>query len=711
MTVSLLSQTVLIGGEQYQVSTTFVDAALGTIPQASFDVELDANDQRDPPALGDLVQITQDCDGSFVFAGEIREIRRRRATNYTIFSVTAFGEARVAGQARLLRTVDGGPLGTVVRSVWAEALPTVDLSLVGTGGPEVEPTVMTYTSVAEFMQTMERQTGWVWSLENNQLRIFDPTDLAAQPAVMLSQTDFARGTLSYNQTLSIVNVARQQAWFRRTVQVSADLYVGARCYESIPTPRDLPSQSEGWEIEEARVIRGEAVDVGVQDQGDPPVYDPRIPWEDEDFETPDPSAGTALEDVEVRVGTDQIDFDPALKWNPLPLVAITYRKLVWVELTDPVSIAEYGRREGSALPHDGEAGVPEARSRLRKHLESFAYPQINLVGEVLRADLRPGMVIQANLPDLFGERTYMIRRVRRAVVGTELEVQIEAETQGIQPLSASAPPVVLSPTRNPTAEVVRRLENIERGPLNPRTPSGALAADVGPIGEDNEIAVTPVVWAASVFFQSIPSEESVTTPWGSWQSLVEYESLVQAQVDVAWADWGAVLNVAVTPTEFGDSATAWGTWTASVQGESVTQAIVETTWPAWDSEFELEVDVIALVSTGPITWRATCEAATLVSAQVDADWSAWGADATSSSFVLAQVDVTWSAWSAQATDTPVPVQQVELAWPLWSAQVTGTVLEEANVQTVWAPWVNETEGTNSMGMQITLNDVVLPPDN
>lgn len=701
MTLSLHTQTLTINGAAYRVNSTLIDEALGGVPEMSFNIEMDANPGAAVPVLDDEIVLTQVCDGSRTWRGRIESVTVSRANNYTIHRVRALGEERAAGLVRQLRTIDGGPMRDVIRDVWSRALPSVDLSELGTGGPALEPTVMTYTSLAEFMELVERQTGRVWTLRNNVLRVFHPANIAARPVKLVAQTDFEQGSINYETRMDAVNIARQQAWFRRTITVSPALAVGIRCYDSLPLPTGLPQEQDGWELEKAFADRGEASDVrGAVQQS--PLFAPfRFPpWHNP---TQEPSPGTPLDEVEVRVTADMIELRPALKWSPTPRVQLIYRKLAWVERRDQESISLYGPREGAPLPHDGDGGVEEAGRRLALYLEGHALPSVKLTGSLLRADVVPGNVLQATVPDV-GERTYLVRRVRRAVVGTELEVTVEAETVGVQAASASAAPPYRGRQSLPIMEVLRRVENLERGPLNPRTPGGDLALQVGVLGETEAVVVPPIQWTCEVEYDSIATQVFINAPWRRWRASSTFTATLEAFVETNWPAWSPSVEFEATATSVAFIETTWR-WDAATEGQALTSAVVLADW-SWQPALALTVNIEVEKQVEWPVWRASIAADAIILAEVDVTWPAWSTTAASSSFVLAEVETLWPSWTGTATSADVPGEEVQTLWPVWSAEVSGDVIGDAQITASWPAWSNQCEAIVSVGLNVEQEDDV-----
>ncbi|MDD7973447.1 hypothetical protein [Roseinatronobacter alkalisoli] len=593
MTLSLLAQAVSLQGQVYRVSNCLIDEAIGSVPQVSFAVEMDANSGLPVPAIGMQFTVDQICDGLYSVMGEVTSVQRRRIPGGTQYRVTGMGEGRAAGERRWLGIVPAGPLGDSVRFLWQQVLQGVDLSLVPAAGPTLPDYPMAYASVSEFMDFVSNNTGWIWSLRNGVLRVFDPMVPGGNgwPLLPVSNTDFEANSLEITEGLDIINVARQQAWFTRRVTVTAPRFpIG--CRSSVPLPNDLPKESEGWEFVGAQITHGDTVD------------------------------GSDPQQVRITVDPDVAELSVGFWDWPRVTLVLEYRRLVWAEEIDHDSVDVYGFREGPPLPHDGAMGVQAAHDNLRTYLNGVSQPSIRLSGISLRADFRPGQQIQGVLPGLSGERRYLVKRIRRATSGTELQVQFEAETAGLV-ADPNLPPSTrpLGRSADGRGEMVRRLENLERGPLNPASRAGLIAAIVGPVPRPHAVA-GGVAWgvtftAVDPFRQHGEADTAV-----QWSVIAEGQTVVlnhgATQVPLLWTveaqgvmpslgQAGAFVN---WEAEFAGSTLGLGT-----SAPAVTWAVQASGLPAqpeqsqiaahveWSVTASVEaVSVTQAVAAAPVMW-------------------------------------------------------------------------------------------------------------
>lgn len=458
MTISLLSQNVNINLAPYFVSNLNIDVALGAVPTITFAVDGPANAGRPRPRIGDLVEVFQSCDGVQSYRAWITGIEARRAKGAFELRVTALGAERYAALTRKYRVLNEAPLGDQFRDVVTFEIDGLnnfgDVPAPGQG-PIMPEHTLNYASVSDYLDWVQRAVGWFWRIDENGLfHLFDPTDLSANPAQAVNFADFEDESASVNVNMTVINVARKQAWYRRTFTARGQQEsLFQTCIRSIQVPPDAPTDDSSlWELESAELIQGQS-------------------WPDD----------TPREDVALRIADGIIEFDPPLRVTPLPVVRLTFRLLVWTQRQDAASIAEYGRREGPPLPHDGEQGVEEAHVELAQYLQSKALPEVTLEGIFMRSDIAPGDVLEVDLPELSQPRTFLVSRVRRTTEGMELRVRFDAKTLGEDVTNPEDPPKIVMINPSPVHEIVRRTTNLELRNLNPRTLVGQIASRTGPI--------------------------------------------------------------------------------------------------------------------------------------------------------------------------------------------------------------------------------------
>lgn len=465
-------QSCTIGGVSYLVANSSVDISLNATMRMSFYIDLDVNSGRPMPTLGQIVSLSQTGTGGTVqtFEAIVNSVQIERAGNYTRWRVDALGLSEILAHRRILSAWGRTNAKDLLSSAWFATGPHLgmDLSMgVGLSG-EIEEYSSAYDSLLDLATFAANSTGWVWLCYDDQFRFFDP--LAEIHPSAIERAQFAKGSLSLTLDGSAVfNVARQQAWEYTTVTFDQPIIpedVRRRAFDTIQvvycaTRFTGPSNLNGTPFEAWEFVSGE-VQQGTPVPENTPLGEIEVGWSDEEL-----SVSTSVPLLAPPNST--LAFTMPLR------IQATFRRLVWTEARHEESIDLYGVREAPVLPNDGGVDVPESLRRLQEFLLQRAYPPVSVSGAYLRTDILPGELREVVMPELGISRQCVVESVKRTY--TKQGLSVDVSMRSITPAGVLA----ARPKPDPLPEAFKRIEKLERSPLNPASATGALWIGKAPI--------------------------------------------------------------------------------------------------------------------------------------------------------------------------------------------------------------------------------------
>lgn len=480
MTLAHVSQTCTIAGRAYRVHGSSVEYSLNSVPRIQFAVDADANTLEPIPRFGEEVVLTQIGDGAQVFRGTIVDLAPIRGSNFTQYLVGAEGLTGLAAYRRFLDIVPAGSASSVISAIWnLYGPPTVNfLYDPSTDDLGLGEYASTYGSVSDFLNFVTNSTALAWRDEGNVIRVLDPE---SQPlGAEITQRDFAKGSLRANYSgASVFNLARTQAWEFTTVQFNNPMMpedVRRRAWDTVQVlycatrfkgPPTIAGLSyDQWEFVNGRVVRGRVA------ESNTPLSQIEV-----SFDEGEKAVTTSL-GLLASPGEGVIGFTSSV------LVEGIFRRPVWVEAGRQDSITRYGLRESPVLPNGGDMDVSQELDHLENFLNLVSHPPLEVSGEYLRTDIRPGERRRLDLPDLGVSGTFVVERVRRTHGGNML--QVEAVFRELVAIAGGREVRPLSSKPDPLPEVLKRLERLEGTRLDVTSHLGTVwlpgGEQGGPIG-------------------------------------------------------------------------------------------------------------------------------------------------------------------------------------------------------------------------------------
>mgnify|MGYP006424652101 CR=1 FL=1 len=447
-----VTQRVFVGGVEIPVRGCAIDEGINEAARISFVAEVDLDPAAAGITEGGDVRVEQDVGAStYVIRGRIQRAKLQRGESYTYVKVDALGESDAAKHLRFLANYsDPIDIDQLITEVWTDHGPSsVSLGGVNTGAGQIKEFNSTYDSLADMMNDLADLTGWAWRIDNGVLQWFNPVSNSG-PALSQSTGDFTSNSINLERSIEQVkNVVREYAIFDERFELEYPVSDDT-CWQYLELDQSTLglNPADGYELNVDPEI---TVDV-LNTTGSGSV-DAKI-----DFEN-----GLVIFDSNYVVFADGSGNQPKF------VVKFKTRKTAWVEREDAGSIAIYGRLEASPLDYDGAATVAAVEDRLDAYLANHAFASVNFSADLTRADVRPGQKVTVTLNDPTFSGNLLITNVQRSMSGPDLQVSINAVDVTSTGRRAA------NRIRNPLVETIRRIERLERAPVNPGNPQGKIA--------------------------------------------------------------------------------------------------------------------------------------------------------------------------------------------------------------------------------------------
>ena len=448
-----VTQRVYVGGAEIPVRGCAIEENINEAARISFVAEVDFEPAVAGITEGSSVRVEQDADGSiYAINGKVVTTKLERGSSFTTVRVDALGESDIAKQLRFLATYsEPRDVGELIREVWSTYGPAgVSVAAVPNGPRTIKEFNSTYDSLADMMNDMADLTGWVWRIDDGALQWFDPTTTTG-PALSQSAGDFSGSSIRLERGISDVkNVAREYAIFtiNHELSIAKPNDTCWRFFELDQSTRGL-DPADGFEL-----LGGPEISV--------------------EFTSPNGNSESLDARIDFQNGLIVLDANKIVPFNSAGLQGLfaaefKTQKTQWVEREDAGSIAIYGRIEASPLDYDGAATVAAVEDRLDAYLANHAYAAVSFSAGLTRADVRAGERCSISLDDPAFSGSLMVTSVKRTMSGPDLQIDIDAVD-----IPSTGRPAARR-TRNPLTETIRRIERLERLPVNPGSRRGKIA--------------------------------------------------------------------------------------------------------------------------------------------------------------------------------------------------------------------------------------------
>jgi hypothetical protein len=382
MITNHVTQSVTIANTQMLVRDCQVSRSLtervGTI---ELTVELDVVGASNYAlaVLGATVNVTHAEDGgpSITETGEVVKLEEVNISGAMIKRLRCRTQEAKMRDIRVLKAWENQLAGEVAQEI-VDLHPDISAGSIVDSGIKVGRVASRYDSLYDCLEQLRQQTGLAWRVSNGQLSLFDPATVSGP---IIERIQIMRGSANVTTSIeNVVNVARIQAFESKDFDL---------CIPACFTRRQINLPGRGWELD-GQIEKS-------------PLYFP--------------------DDFNINLNSKLLTW----KQNPYPFyVRFKVRRVVWVQLTSPASIAVYGRKEAPPLYHDGGTGTDAAYSVLSALLDRYQWPTLE-VGGVQPINFGHDVDSRCRLllPDQGIDRQVEITRVTRTYSRNEFVVSVD----------------------------------------------------------------------------------------------------------------------------------------------------------------------------------------------------------------------------------------------------------------------------------------------